>query len=137
MIMSLRRLRESIRVHQHQKWTEVLRSTWGVFVRAPDEVANLPSATPNASKLPSRKNYPADRLRRARRILTEKVSLRTVGDLIRRVIGKCMKLKNSLKGSTKGRGPFSFPALKQKGGGAMRKIALVNQKGGAARRQRQ
>ena len=120
-------------MHLHQKWTEVLRSARGVFVRAPDEVSNLPSAIPDSSKLPSRENYPADRLRQARRILTEKVSLRTVGDLIRRVIGKCIKFINASTGSTKGRDPFSFTARNQKGGKAMRKIALVNQKGGCGK----
>ena len=120
-------------MHLHQKWTEVLRSARGVFVRAPDEVSNLPSAIPDSSKLPSRENYPADKLQQARRILTQKVSLRTVGDLIRRFIGKCMKFNNFSTGSTKGRGPLSFPALDQKGGRAMRKIALVNQKGGCGK----
>ena len=133
MNMFLRRLRESIRVHQHLKWTEALRSTWGGFFRAPDKQTNLPSATPDSSKLPSRKNYPADKLRQARKILAEKVSLRTVGDLIRRAFGKCMKFNKFSTGSTKGRGPFSFPALNQKGGRAMRKIALVNQKGGCGK----
>lgn len=133
MIMFLRRLRESIRVHQHQKWTEVLKSTWGRLFRKPQKQTNLPSATPDFSKLPSRKNYPADILRQAKRILTEKVSLRTVGDLIRKAIGKRMKFSNFNTGSTKGRGPFSFPARNQKGGRAMRKIALVNQKGGCGK----
>jgi chromosome partitioning protein len=120
-------------VHQHQKWTEVLRSAWGFFVRAPDELANLPPTPPDSSKLPSSKNYPADRRRQARRILTEKVSLQTVGGLIRRVIGKGMKFNNFSMGSTKGRDLFSFPARNQKGERVMRKIALVNQKGGCGK----
>jgi chromosome partitioning protein len=44
-----------------------------------------------------------------------------------------MKFNRSHTGSTKGRDPFSFPALHKKGGGAMRKIALVNQKGGCGK----
>jgi chromosome partitioning protein len=59
--------------------------------------------------------------------------LGAVSALVRRVIGKFMKLDNFGTGSSRGRSPFSFPALKKKGGRAMRKIALVNQKGGCGK----
>jgi chromosome partitioning protein len=59
--------------------------------------------------------------------------LRKVGALLRGLIGRFKKSDDFNTESTRGRSPSSFPALRQKGGKTMRKIALVNQKGGCGK----
>ncbi len=58
---------------------------------------------------------------------------RNVGELIREIICKFKKVNDFGTESTRRRNPFSLPALEEKGGKAMRKIALVNQKGGCGK----
>ena len=59
--------------------------------------------------------------------------VRKVGALLRGLIGRFKKSDDFNAESTGGRSPSSFPALRQKGGKTMRKIALVNQKGGCGK----
>jgi chromosome partitioning protein len=59
--------------------------------------------------------------------------LRTVGALLHGLIGRFKKSDDFHGQSTRERSPTSFPALRQKGGKPMRKIALVNQKGGCGK----
>ena len=59
--------------------------------------------------------------------------LRKVGALLVGLIGRFKKLDDLDGESTRERSPSSFPALKKEGGRAMRKIALVNQKGGCGK----
>ena len=59
--------------------------------------------------------------------------LRKVGALLTGLIGRFKKSDEFHGQSTRERSPASFPALRQKGGRAMRKIALVNQKGGCGK----
>jgi chromosome partitioning protein len=59
--------------------------------------------------------------------------LRKVGALLGGLIGRFKKSEYLHGQSTRERSLSSFPALRQKGGRAMRKIALVNQKGGCGK----
>jgi len=59
--------------------------------------------------------------------------LRKVGALLRGLIGRFTRSDDFVGESTRERSPSSFPALGKKGGRAMRKIALVNQKGGCGK----
>jgi chromosome partitioning protein len=59
--------------------------------------------------------------------------LRKFGTLLRGLIGRFKKSDDFNTESTRERRPSSFPALRQKGGKTMRKIALVNQKGGCGK----
>jgi chromosome partitioning protein len=59
--------------------------------------------------------------------------LRKVGALLRGLIGRFKKSDDFITESTGERSPSSFPTLRQKGGKTMRKIALVNQKGGCGK----
>ena len=59
--------------------------------------------------------------------------LRKVGALLGGLIGRFKKSDDFQGQSTRERSASSFPALRQKGGKAMRKIALVNQKGGCGK----
>ena len=59
--------------------------------------------------------------------------LRKVGALLGGLLGRFKKLDNLDGESTRERSPSSFPALRKEGGKAMRKIALVNQKGGCGK----
>jgi chromosome partitioning protein len=104
-----------------------------VAVPTTDALRNLPSSISDSSNLPSSHNTPVDSLRHARKISTKEVSLQSVGVLIGRVFGKFMQLTNLAAGSTGGEKSIFFPGLTQKGGRAMRKIALVNQKGGCGK----
>ena len=59
--------------------------------------------------------------------------LRKVGALLGGLLGRFKKLDDFDGESTRERSPSSFPALRKEGGKAMRKIALVNQKGGCGK----
>jgi len=59
--------------------------------------------------------------------------LRKVGALLRGLIARFTRSDDFVGESTRERSPSSFPALGRKGGRAMRKIALVNQKGGCGK----
>ncbi|MGD8917186.1 MAG: AAA family ATPase [Syntrophobacterales bacterium] len=62
-----------------------------------------------------------------------KFLLRKVVGLLRGLIGIFKKSDDFNSESTGERSPSSLPALRQKGGNTMRKIALVNQKGGCGK----
>jgi chromosome partitioning protein len=59
--------------------------------------------------------------------------LRKVGALLSGLFHRFKKLDDFDGESTRERSPSSFPALRKEGGRAMRKIALVNQKGGCGK----
>jgi len=131
--MFLPRLRESIRLHRNRKRTEIPTSAKGVAVPSSHELEDLPSTAPHSSKLLSSQDHPQYILVKARMLSTMRSLLRTVGDLIGGRICSFKKSNDFGKELPREKSPFSFPALKQKGGRAMRKIALVNQKGGCGK----
>jgi len=127
--MSLPRFREKVWLHLHREWTEVLRFAQGMMARATDALENLLSTTQDSSS----QNNPQAKVRKPKEISTRKVLLQAIEVLRCRAIDNFVKPNDLGAGATRERGPLFFPALNQKGGRVMRKIAMVNQKGGCGK----